>query len=297
MGLWPTANLSAISAATGVTTFTLAFVTTETGTSCSPAWGGYAAYVVGGSGDFNGIIAPFQATGGRVIVSFGGAFGPEIADTCTSDTDLLSAYQRVIDRYRVNRLDFDIEGASVGNAAANQRRARVLAQLQRQNATAGRPIAVSLTLPVMPDGLTADGLRIVREFASAGVSIAAVNVMAMDYGDEYVAMGAHAISAARATAAQLKTIPTFRRLTTAQRMALVGITPMLGQNDIASEVFTMADASSVAAFAKANGVGMLAWWEMTRDRPCTVAGESLSTCSGVAEPQWAFSKAFLAGLR
>lgn len=297
MGLWPTANLSAMSAATGVRTFTAAFVTTETGTVCSPAWGGYAAYAVGGPGDFSDIIAPFQATGGRVIVSFGGAFGPEIADTCTSDTELHAAYQRVIDRYRVNRLDFDIEGTSIANVAANQRRARVLAQVQRQNARAGRPVAVTLTLPVMPDGLTADGLRIVREFAAAGVAIAAVNVMAMDYGDEYVAMGAHAISAARATAAQLKTIPAFRRLSTAQRMALVGITPMIGQNDIASEVFTIADASAVAAFAKANGIGMLAWWEMTRDKPCTVVGEGLSTCSGVAAPQWAFAKAFRAGLR
>ncbi len=296
MGLWPTANLRAMSRATGIGAFTAAFIVEQTTTPCSPAWGGYADYAVGGAGDFLPIITKFQRSGGVVIPSFGGAAGSELAENCTSDSALLDAYSKVVERFSVSRIDFDIEGAAVANADANQRRARVVAQLQRQQADKGHPLAVSLTLPVMPYGLDANGLRTLREFAAAGVDIAAVNVMAMDYGDSYTSMGSSAISAARHTAAQMKRIPAFAKLTTAQRLARIGITPMIGQNDVASEVFSIANAQAVAAFAQRTGIGMLAWWEMTRDRPCAGAVSGLSLCSGVDDPQWAFAKTFVRSL-
>ena len=297
MGLWPTANLSAMSRATRIGAFTAAFIVEQTTKPCTPAWGGYADYAVGGSGDFLPIITRFQKSGGTVIPSFGGAAGSELAENCTSESALLDAYASVVDRFSVSRVDFDIEGASVANSDANQRRARVVAQLQKRQADKGRPLAVSLTLPVMPSGLDANGLRTLKEFAAAGVDLAAVNVMAMDYGDSFTSMGTSAISAAKRTAAQMKRIPAFARLTTAQRLARVGITPMIGQNDVASEVFTVANAQSVAAFARASGVGMIAWWEMTRDRPCGGAVSGLSLCSGVDEPQWTYATTFVSALR
>lgn len=293
MGLWPTADLSAMARATGVGAMTAAFVVQQVSTTCIPSWGGYAEYAVGGSGDFLPIISAFQNVGGKVIISFGGAAGSELAEQCTSDSALLAAYKKVIDRYSLTRIDFDIEGASVANATANQRRARVVAQLQRDYAAAGKTVQVSMTLPVMPDGLDANGLRTLKEFASAGVNVISVNVMAMEYGASFTSMGAHAISAAQGTAAQMKMIPSFAGLSNAQLLARVGITPMLGQNDVPSEVFSIQNAKDVAGWAKANGVGLLAWWEMTRDRPCGGPYQRLSLCSGVSAPQWAFAQAFV----
>ncbi len=193
----------------------------------------------------------------------------------------------------MNRIDFDIEGSAVADPSANQRRARVVAKLQRDQRTAGTPLKVSLTLPVMPYGLDGNGLRTLTEFGAAGVDVAAVNIMTMDYGDTYTSMGNAAISAAKRTAAQMKRIPAFAKLSGAERIKLIGITPMIGQNDVQSEVFSVANAAEVAEFAKAHGVGMLAWWEMTRDRPCGGAYQGLSLCSGVADPQWAFAKEFV----
>jgi hypothetical protein len=43
-------------------------------------------------------------------------------------------------------------------------------------------LQVSFTLPVQPTGLTQDGVNILTGAISAGVQVAAVNVMAMDYG-------------------------------------------------------------------------------------------------------------------
>jgi hypothetical protein len=296
MGLWPTADLNAMSIASGVTSFTAAFVVQEVNRPCVPAWGAYAAYEVGGTGDFLPNISRFQQAGGQVIVSFGGALNNELAETCTSDASLLAAYKSVVARYSVSRIDFDIEGTAVSNATGNQRRARVVAQLQKDLAASGKPLQVSLTLPVMPYGLIASGIRTVKEFADAGVDVAAVNVMAMDYGAGYTAMGTSAVTAAQNTAAQLTKIAQYSTLTDAQALAKVGVTPMIGQNDLAGEIFTPTDATTVATFAKANGIGMIAWWEMTRDRPCTATITATYLCSQVSAPQWAFSKAFLAGL-
>lgn len=148
----------------------------------------------------------------------------------------------------------------------------------------------------MPSGLVASGVRTVSEFAAAGVRLSAVNVMAVDYGDKTQAMGTAAITAASATATQLGTIPTYAGLTSAQRLSLVGITPMIGLNDLPGEIFTPADATLVGQFAKPHSLASLGWWEMTRDRPCTSATPSYM-CSGVTSPQWTFSRAFVAATR
>ena len=296
MGLYPPADLVAVSSAMGVKALSLAFVVQDASAPCSPAWGGYNAYSVGGAGDFSGAIAAFKAVGGQPIVSFGGASGTELADGCSSTTAVTTAYQKVIDRYGIDRVDFDIEGAAVATPAGNQRRAAAVAQVQKDMAAKGKSLAVSLTLPVMPDGLTADGLRTVREFVSAGVTVSTINVMAMDYGSSYTDMGTHAITAIQTTAAQLKAIPAYSSWSDAQRTALVGVTPMIGKNDVAPEVFTISDTAKVAQYARANGVGFVGWWEVTRDKPCTGGSNSLYMCTGTSEAQWAYSRAFVAGL-
>lgn len=296
MGLWPPADLKAMSVATGVRAFTAAFIVQDSARVCAPAWGGYSAYAVGGPSDFIDTISAFKNQGGRVIVSLGGASGSELAETCTDESALLAAYKKVIDRYGLDRIDFDIEGAGVANATANQRRARVIAALQQDYAARGRAVEVTLTLPVMPSGLDANGLRTVREFAAAGVKLAAVNVMAMDYGQAYTDMGTHAMTAAQGTVSQLKAIPAFSGYSHAQLYSNVGITPMIGQNDVSTEVFTLADATKVADFVKANGVGQLSWWEMTRDKPCAAGSQALYLCTVTSNPQWAYSRAFVTGL-
>lgn len=293
---WPTPDLTAMATATGAKAMTAAFVVQEAGKVCSPAWGSYSAYVVGGSGDFASNISAYQASGGRVVVSFGGAANSELAENCTDETALLAAYTTVVDRFSLDRIDFDIEGAAVSNATANQRRARVVAQLQKAYAAKGRSLEVSLTLPVMPYGLVASGLRTAKEFAAAGVAVTQVNVMAMDYGSTYTDMGTHAITAAQSTVTQLRGIPQYSAFTDARLFAMVGVTVMIGQNDIAGEVLTLADATKVASFAKSNGVGELSWWDLTRDRPCSTPTEAIYLCTRLSDPTWAFSKALIAGL-
>lgn len=127
---------------------------------------------------------------------------------------------------------------------------------------------MSFTLPVDPIGLPGSALTLLRSAKSAGVNVSVVNIMAMDYGAQSSSgkkMGDLATSAANATFNQIKGI--FTGKTDAQLWFMIGVTPMIGVNDVQSEVFRQSDAQQITDFAKQKGVGLLAYWALQRDRP------------------------------
>ena len=205
-------------------------------------------------------IVNFQAAGGRVILSFGGASGTYLESAC-SDDGMYNLVKSVIDTTGARAIDFDVEGDQLDVASLNTRRNNVVKRLQ----AAYPGLYVSYTLPVDPTGLESDALTVIRSANSAGVNVSMVNVMAMDYGDASTTMGARAISAATGTFNQIKAI--FTGKTDAQLWAMIGVTPMIGVNDTQSEVFRQADATQLTTFAQQKGLGLLSYWALQRDMP------------------------------
>jgi hypothetical protein len=235
-------------------------------------------------------IGALRAKGGDVRVSFGGASGSELATTCSSADALAAAYGKAVDTYGLTKVDFDVEGGALPNTAANTRRAQAIAKLQSLHPG----LDVSYTLPVMPEGLTQDGVDLLANAKSNGVKINTVNIMAMDYGPSYSGdMGTYAEQAATATQAQVKSV---LGLSDSAAWKAVGVTPMIGVNDVASEVFKVEDATQLVAFAKAKGLGGLSMWSATRDKQCSggVKATADATCSSIVQDAFAFSKAFAA---
>jgi hypothetical protein len=72
------------------------------------------------------------------------------------------------------------------------------------------------------------------------------------------------------------------------------MTPMIGQNDIAGEIFTLADAQTILTFARQNPyVTRLAMWSVDRDNgSCAGASYASSTCSSVSQSAYQYSKIF-----
>ncbi|KLR60980.1 putative cellulose binding protein [Actinobacteria bacterium IMCC26207] len=289
---WPTPDLVQTAAARSTRELTLAFIVSGS-TPCRASWGGYydrdAKFMTAQ-------IAALRAAGGDVIMSFGGAANQELALTCTTVQALADEYQAVIDAYQITSIDFDIEGAATNDAASVQRRSAAIAILQQRAKAANRKLDVTLTLPVMPYGLTADGLAVVRSAVNAGVVLSSIDLMTMDYGlgSAEGKMGIWAVEAATATHNQIA--PLYPTLSSAQRYGLVGVIPMIGQNDILGEVFTLSDAAYVRSQATTLGFARIGIWSASRDQPCPEGPNTRAqnNCSSVAAAEGAFSKA-LAG--
>ena len=299
MGLWPVPDLVAIAQGRGASLVTLGFL--QATPDGKLAWAGLSALAP--DSDFeqaqaiNSSIAALQAAGGDVMISLGGASGTSLAQWYAtrglSARSLADAYVAVAQTYSLHRIDFDIEGSAVADAASIALRSQALALMQQDLPD----LEVWYTLPVLPTGLTADGLNVVRSAVSAGVKLDGVNVMAMDYGESAAptsgpnakTMGAYAIQAAESTYAQLSAL--YGEFGQSFGWNQVGVTPMIGVNDVTTEVFTVADAQALEDFARAKGLGMLSMWSVARDTPGSL-GQASPTASGLDLPAGSFSAVF-----
>jgi len=299
--LWPTPDFDKAAADKnlGVRYFVLAFVVAA---GEKPCWGGQPTYPVG-QGDFHQTIRTkieaVRKQGADVMISCGGANGVELAQAIKDVAKLQQAYQSVIDAYDLTAIDFDIEGAAVADRASIDRRSQAIAGLQKAAAQAKRPLTVWFTLPVLPSGLTADGIKVLESAVKAGVRLDGVNIMCMDYGDGAAPnpqgkMGAYAIQAGNSLHGQLqKIVPSKKPV---ELWAMIGLCPMIGQNDTATEVFTVQDAREVAAFGREKKLGLLAMWSFNRDQanPKGKLNYAEGTSSSIVQEKYDFCKALRA---
>ena len=194
--------------------------------------------------DLDRRVARLADTGGHIGISFGGLLNKELATVCTDPVTLKQAYSQVLERYKVDTVDLDIEGDNLADAAAGERRATVMAQLAAERESAGKELDIWLALPVAPHGLTDDGIRTVEQMLAAKVPLAGVNLMTMDYGQSRQpdqSMLDASIQAARSAHVQLQAAYREAGLESGERTvwSKIGLTPMIGQNDVPGEIFTL----------------------------------------------------------
>ena len=262
----------------GLKSYTAAFIIAS---GCTPIWGDSLDI---NSSTANAKIAKAQSEGATTIISFGGAGGTELAQGCTDTGSLTAAYQSVINKYHVDHLDFDVEGAAIADTASINRRFQAIKSLEASNPG----LNVSVTIPVLQSGPDGNGTAFLQAAKNNGTRIDLVNIMTMDYGGAVSDMGAAAISAAKGT------LSAAQGVWSGFGYGNLGITPMIGQNDQAGEIFTLNDATNVVNFANANGVGRLAFWSVGRDQPCPggAGGGASPNCSSVSQNSLDFTKIF-----
>lgn len=277
----------------------LSFIVSDKQDPCAPSWGAFYSLAQAETDlDLDRRIARLRQVGGTVSVSFGGLSNDELAVGCTDADKLTSAYREVVERYDLRSIDLDVEGAALSDTASIDRRAKAVAALQQDRKSSGKSLEVWLTLPADPAGLTQAGRDLVSRTLGAGVELAGVNIMTMDFGGSKAAgqtMYQASASAADAAHTQLQSL--FRKngedLGTDTAWRKLGITPMIGQNDIAGEIFTLDDAAALNAYAKSKGVGRVSMWSLNRDRTCGSNYPDVTkvsdSCSGVKQGDASFA--------
>ncbi|KAJ3270596.1 hypothetical protein HDV01_007692 [Terramyces sp. JEL0728] len=250
--------------------FNLAFITADSHNQ--PSWGGQISM---DSNLYMKNIKNLRQAGGDVIVSFGGAVGAELATKYTNETDLMYKYARVVEKYSLKWIDFDIEGEALSDLDSSIIRAKALYLLKQHFPK----IKISFTLPVDTAGFEANVIALLQA-TKMYIKLDVINLMTMDYGVNGD-MGDFAIQAASNAITQVTKI--FYNTT-------LGITPMIGQNDYSSEIFTLANAKKVLDFsAKTDYISYIGFWSLNRDNG---GMKGLGLSSMIAQDNYAFSKIF-----
>jgi len=287
MGLWPTPQLDTFAEESGLRAFNLGFITAVSATECKAVWAGQATYAVESGWEKTNINSFRSKEGHYPVISFGGETGTELAQAAKDVNEVYAQYKLVIDTYGLgttpNHVDFDIEGAAQKDQPANERRAAAVARLQQEYPE----LRVSWTLPVLPEGLTADGLNVLRTAVNAGVRLDLVNIMAMVfYRNED--MGELVQQAMESTHRQLAEF--FPGMTAKQRWSKLSVCPMIGQNNDGA-IFSLDHADEITDFATSKRLGQITYWEAGRDRNACLS-ESLYQCTNIPQKSWEFAQRF-----
>ena len=278
-------TLTTVAADYGTQFFTLAFVN---GSGCQ--------WSLPNQSGWQSQISALQAEGGDVSISFGGytvdSDGTGLDAQCSSASAMATQVESVVTTLGVTHLDFDIESSEETNTTDITRTAQALALVRQWASSNGDNLIINYTLPVLPTGLTSDGTNVLTVAQANGFTPNVVNIMTMDYGSSGTEMGTAADQALDATAGQLESI---YGISSSAAYAMLGNTPMIGQNDTSGEIFTTADASTVESYAAQQGIAWLSFWAEGRDNDgCPNAGYASSTCSGVSQTDGQFTQAFQA---
>lgn len=263
---------------------TLAFATGECG---SENWGG-----VPGAAFASANIARINSAGINYVISTGGAAG---SFTCGSPMNL----KAFIDRYNGAHLvgvDFDIE--------AGQSQAQLQSLVNGAVYAAGfyPNLRFSFTLATLGasdgsyGGVNSTGDAVVKLVKASGLQNYTINLMTMDYGSGIPSvcvvksggvcdMGQSAIQAVQ-NLQHTYGIP----------LSKIEITPMIGVNDVSSNVFQIADIDKVTSYAATNKLAGVHFWSLDRDTPCS-QGTASPTCNSLPSTTvLQYTKRFLSNL-
>ncbi|MEY9968414.1 hypothetical protein ABIA33_006498 [Streptacidiphilus sp. MAP12-16] len=276
-------TLSSVASSYGTKFFTIAFAD---GANCQ--------WSIGSQASLQTQIDNLRAQGGDVSLSFGG-YGSdtaltELGDSCSSPQAAAAQIESAITTFNLSHVDFDIESNSLTNSSGIDRRDQALAQVRSWAAGSGRQLAISFTIPASPGGLSQDGVNLLNNARSNGFTPDVVNIMTMDYATSGTEMGNASNQALDAVAGQ---VAGAFGISTAAAYAKLGNTPMIGQNDSAGEVFTLADAANVESYDASKGIALLSYWSQNRDNGgCAGSTTASGTCSGLSQNTGDFARTF-----
>ncbi|MDQ0306296.1 chitinase [Kitasatospora herbaricolor] len=270
-------DVAAVMDATGQKAFQLAFILDSGG--CKPAWGGTSS--IDTDTTMPAVIQKIRDKGGDVSVSIGGYGGNKLGQSCGTPEATAAGYQKVITKYALKAIDFDLEEPEYENTAAIHNEIGAARILQQNNPG----LYVSITTAGTNAGTGWFGQQMLNEAKSQGFTPNNFSIMPFDGGFN---------GAAAQTDALVKFNGLLRTTfgwSEAVAYAHEGVSLMNGRTD-AAEYFKQADFQTVLDFATSHGLARYTYWSVNRDRQCpgTVDPGLSGACSSVAQADWDFTK-------
>jgi hypothetical protein len=257
-----------------------------TGVCGEERWGAFDGAVFAATN-----VAAHVRAAQRYIVSTGGEAG---VFTCDSEQALARFVRRYDSPFLVG-VDFDIEGRQTPEQIGALVRAAAAVQRLRPRLRFSFTLATHASSDGSRRSLNGTGEQVMAALAATGFESAIINLMVMDFGAAdarwcvvqgtgdraHCDMGLSALQAARHVHERY-----------GWPYARIALTPMLGENDVAGNVFTLDDAHTLRRGAIELGLAGVHWWSLGRDRPCESASPRVSSaCHGLPGlPEGAFAR-------
>ena len=264
--------------------FAFIFAFIQDSNKCSPAW----------DGDKNNFLLKYsiivtlnvlRKNGIQYRISLGGADGKDLALGCKSEIELFESYEKINNLYKPVGLDFDLEGKILLNKVEIEKILNALVLFQKKY---GETL-LTFTIPIMPEGISYNEKILIKKAKLKNIKFT-VNILAMNYDLKVNKnMANYAIIAAKNLVKFLQSV--YRDKNKQELWQMVEITPMIGVNDIKTEVFTLANANNLRLFAKEYKLGSMHFWSLERDNPC-LQSKLTKSCSGILTQKYEFIEIF-----
>ncbi|MFS1304607.1 cellulose binding domain-containing protein, partial [Streptosporangium longisporum] len=254
MGWGSPPSPAAVMSATGVKSFTMAFILSSGG--CTPAWDGNRPLTGGADAQ---AISQIKAAGGSVQISFGGWSGNKLGPNCATPAAFAGAVQQVINAVGPAVVDFDIENSDEFENYTVQDRILNGLKIVKQN---NPGVKIAVTFGTTTTGPNAHGLRLINQARALAVPIDNYTIMPFDFGSSNIYTDT--VNASEGLKNALKAAHGW---SDAQAYARMGISGMNGLSD-QQELTTVAAWTQIRDWARSKGLTRFAYWSVNRDRPC-----------------------------
>jgi len=267
----------------GVRGLTWAFASGECG---HENWAGISASSIASVN-----IPLFTQANINYVISTGGAGG---TFTCSSGDGMLT----FISRYNSKNLigvDFDIEGSLSQSQINSLVKQIAFAQTHYPRLRYSFTLATLAASDGSSASLNTAGTWVLQALNQFGMTNFTINLMTMDFGgtpnpsicvvgNGVCDMGRSAIQAAKNVNSKFG-IP----------FSKIGITPMIGMNDVTNEITSLSDVHTLTQWSVSNKISGLHYWSFDRDAPCQQSWAS-PICSSTPVPYFGYVKQFISSL-
>ena len=208
-------------------------------------------------------ISKFRATGGDIILSFGGETLP-IESKIINTTELVEIYNEIIKNYSLRAIDFNFNQQFLINTEAVYRHIETIKKVKSQNSE----VKLSYTLPVAEEkqsigGFNLDQKAFLKKLHDNNIKLSLINGLVVSTGSiphlnlfeatKIIAMCMHK---------DISEI--WKEWNTADIWSHIGICPMFGKNPN-GQVFTIEDQKKLNEWATYLNIACLNGWDATRD--------------------------------
>lgn len=202
-----------------------------------------------------------------VTLSMGGALG-EFPSADKSTPAQARDVVALLREMGISSVDLDVEGTALENEAKRARWVQfAVALAQEYFEQMGTPLRMTLTLPVeFTGGFGATARSLIASMKAAAVPITCYNCMVMCFNTKLRGQkwGAKCCEVMDHAFDFLRTV--YPSSSSECVWGMLGVCPMIGQNDDKTTLVTLEDWDIILNYAKTHALGLVTFWALNRDQ-------------------------------